>query len=145
VWLQDLDLVKLTAQFVARNGKGFLTDLAMKEARNMEFNFLKPTHSMFTFFTALCDAYSKVRGTYNTSLQQHFSVFIFTKSSKDGQVASFHYSLIRRLLPGAHAARGHVRQAARGHAEQVRDCSRCCRGGQKPELAIRLPAFMQRG
>lgn len=93
MWLQDLDLVKLTAQFVARNGKGFLTDLAMKEARNMEFNFLKPTHSMFTFFTALCDAYSKVRGTYNTSLQQHFSVFIFTKSSKDGQAASFRYSL----------------------------------------------------
>lgn len=57
---QDLDLVKLTAQFVARNGKGFLTDLAMKETRNQDFNFLKPTHSMFTFFTALCDAYSKV-------------------------------------------------------------------------------------
>jgi hypothetical protein len=57
---QDLDLVKLTAQFVARNGKGFLTDLAMKETRNQDFNFLKPTHSMFTFFTALCDSYSKV-------------------------------------------------------------------------------------
>ena len=25
-----------------------------------QFNFLKPTHSMFTFFTALADAYSKV-------------------------------------------------------------------------------------
>ena len=60
IWLQDLDLVKLTAQFVARNGKGFLTDLAMKETRNQDFNFLKPTHSMFTFFTALCDSYSKV-------------------------------------------------------------------------------------
>lgn len=58
--LQDLDLVKLTAQFVARNGKGFLTDLAMKETRNQDFNFLKSTHSMFTFFTALCDSYSKV-------------------------------------------------------------------------------------
>lgn len=55
----DLDLVKLTAQFVARNGKGFLTDLAAARAREAEFNFLKPTHSMFTFFTALCDAYSR--------------------------------------------------------------------------------------
>lgn len=25
-----------------------------------QFNFLKPTHSMFTFFTSLCDAYSRV-------------------------------------------------------------------------------------
>lgn len=25
-----------------------------------QFNFLKPTHSLFGFFTALCDAYSRV-------------------------------------------------------------------------------------
>jgi len=25
-----------------------------------QFNFLKPTHSMFTFFTSLADAYSKI-------------------------------------------------------------------------------------
>ncbi len=46
-------------QFVARNGKGFLTELAQREARNVDFNFLKPTHSMFGFFTALTDAYSR--------------------------------------------------------------------------------------
>uniref|UniRef100_A0A061QIM6 Splicing factor 3A subunit 1 n=1 Tax=Tetraselmis sp. GSL018 TaxID=582737 RepID=A0A061QIM6_9CHLO len=56
----DLDVIKLTAQFVARNGKSFLTGLAQREHMNSQFNFLKPTHSMFTFFTALADAYSKV-------------------------------------------------------------------------------------
>mmetsp|Transcript_45379 Transcript_45379/g.117580 ORF Transcript_45379/g.117580 Transcript_45379/m.117580 type:complete len:714 (-) Transcript_45379:156-2297(-) len=56
----DVDVVKLTAQFVARNGKAFLTGLASREHANPQFNFLKPTHSMFTFFTALADAYSKV-------------------------------------------------------------------------------------
>eukprot|EP00208_Stichococcus_sp_RCC1054_P004291 CAMPEP_0206141514 /NCGR_PEP_ID=MMETSP1473-20131121/13203_1 /ASSEMBLY_ACC=CAM_ASM_001109 /TAXON_ID=1461547 /ORGANISM="Stichococcus sp, Strain RCC1054" /LENGTH=517 /DNA_ID=CAMNT_0053536115 /DNA_START=340 /DNA_END=1890 /DNA_ORIENTATION=- len=56
----DLDVLKLTAQFVARNGKGFLTELAAARVRDPEFNFLKPTHSMFTFFTAMCDAYSRV-------------------------------------------------------------------------------------
>jgi len=56
----DLDIVKLSAQFVARNGKSFLTALAGREHANPQFNFLKPTHSMFSFFTALCDAYSKV-------------------------------------------------------------------------------------
>lgn len=56
----DLDVVKLTAQFVARNGKDFLTGLATREHANPQFHFLKPTHSMFTFFTALTDAYSRV-------------------------------------------------------------------------------------
>jgi len=56
----DLDTLRLTAQFVARNGKAFLTGLAGREAGNPHFNFLKPTHSLFGFFTALCDAYSRV-------------------------------------------------------------------------------------
>jgi len=56
----DLDVIKLTAQFVARNGKSFLTGLTSREHSNPQFNFLKPTHSMFTFFTSLADAYSKV-------------------------------------------------------------------------------------
>ncbi|KAI7845146.1 hypothetical protein COHA_001191 [Chlorella ohadii] len=58
--LLDLDVIKLTAQFVARNGKSFLTGLASREHANPQFNFLKPTHSLFGFFTALCDAYSRV-------------------------------------------------------------------------------------
>ncbi|CAJ2628001.1 unnamed protein product [Trifolium pratense] len=57
---EELDIVKLTAQFVARNGKSFLTGLTSREINNSQFHFLKPTHSMFTFFTSLADAYSKV-------------------------------------------------------------------------------------
>lgn len=56
----DLDVIKLTAQFVARNGKSFLTGLTSREHTNPQFSFLRPSHSMFTFFTALADAYSKV-------------------------------------------------------------------------------------
>ncbi|KAL3698045.1 hypothetical protein R1sor_012121 [Riccia sorocarpa] len=56
----DLDIIKLTAQFVARNGKNFLSGLTNREHSSPQFYFLKPTHSMFTFFTALADAYSKV-------------------------------------------------------------------------------------
>ncbi|KAK3237352.1 hypothetical protein CYMTET_52569 [Cymbomonas tetramitiformis] len=56
----EVDMIKLTAQFVARNGKSFLTGLTSREHSNPSFNFLKPTHSLFTFFTALADAYSKV-------------------------------------------------------------------------------------
>ena len=34
--------------------------LAGKEHSNPQFMFLKPTHSMFGFFTSLCDSYSRV-------------------------------------------------------------------------------------
>ncbi|KDP43277.1 hypothetical protein JCGZ_24198 [Jatropha curcas] len=57
---EELDIIKLTAQFVARNGQAFLTGLTNREINNPQFHFLKPTHSMFTFFTGLADAYSKV-------------------------------------------------------------------------------------
>lgn len=56
----ELDIIKLTAQFVARNGRTFLHGLTHREISNQTFAFLKPTHSMFTFFTSLADAYSKV-------------------------------------------------------------------------------------
>eukprot|EP00250_Pteridium_aquilinum_P001080 c11289_g1_i2 orf=236-2677(-) len=56
----ELDIIKLTAQFVARNGRTFLHGLTHREVANQTFAFLKPTHSMFTFFTTLADAYSKV-------------------------------------------------------------------------------------
>lgn len=57
---QDLDIIKITAQFVARNGKNFLSGLASREHSNPTFMFLKPTHSLFAFFTGLADAYSRV-------------------------------------------------------------------------------------
>ena len=53
----DLDVIQLTAQFVARNGRTFLTGIANREARNPQFDFLKPTHHLFSYFTSLVDAY----------------------------------------------------------------------------------------
>lgn len=58
----DLDVVKLTAQFVARNGRQFLTQLMQKEQRNYQFDFLRPQHSLFNYFTKLVEQYTKVRG-----------------------------------------------------------------------------------
>lgn len=56
----DLDNIRLAAQFVARNGRPFMIALANREAGNPAFNFLKPTHSLFGFFSALSEAYTKV-------------------------------------------------------------------------------------
>jgi splicing factor 3A subunit 1 len=56
----DTDVIKLTAQFVARNGQKFLQGLTEREQRNPQFDFLKPTHGLFGYFTQLVESYSKV-------------------------------------------------------------------------------------
>ena len=53
-------MVKLTAQFVARNGRQFLTNLMNREQRNYQFDFLRPQHSLFQYFTKLLEQYTKV-------------------------------------------------------------------------------------
>lgn len=52
--------MKLTAQFVARNGRQFLTQLMNREQRNFQFDFLRPQHSLFQYFTKLLEQYTKV-------------------------------------------------------------------------------------
>lgn len=56
----DLDIIKLTAQYVALNGRAFLNGLLTRESRNAQFDFLKGHHYLFAYFTALVEAYSKV-------------------------------------------------------------------------------------
>lgn len=56
----DLDVVKLTAQFVAIHGRSFLTNLMNREQRNYQFDFLRPQHGLFTYFTQLIEQYSKI-------------------------------------------------------------------------------------
>ncbi|CAM9217321.1 unnamed protein product, partial [Phaeothamnion confervicola] len=57
---QEVDLIKLTAQYTAAGGRAFLGALAQREARNEQFQFLKHTHALFSYFTSLVDAYAKV-------------------------------------------------------------------------------------
>lgn len=49
----DLDVLKLTAQFAAKNGKQFILHLSQKESRNPQFDFLKPNHNLHSFYQAL--------------------------------------------------------------------------------------------
>jgi splicing factor 3A subunit 1 len=55
---KDLDVVKLTALFVAKNGRQFMTQLAQREAGNPQFQFLIPNHTFHNFFQHLVDQYS---------------------------------------------------------------------------------------
>ncbi|KAK7043679.1 SF3a splicing factor complex subunit [Paramarasmius palmivorus] len=56
----DLDIMRLTALFTARRGRNFLASLSAKEGRNYQFDFLRPTHSLFGYFNRLVDQYTKV-------------------------------------------------------------------------------------
>lgn len=56
----DLDIVKLTAQFVAIHGRSFLTNLMNREQRNYQFDFLRPQHGLFNYFTQLIEQYTKI-------------------------------------------------------------------------------------
>lgn len=56
----DIDIIKLTAQYTAANGRDFLSGLAQREQKNPQFDFLKPTHVLFSYFTSLVDSYAKI-------------------------------------------------------------------------------------
>jgi len=58
-----LEIIKLTAQFVALNGKGgtFLRDLTLQEWNNQKtFGFLQPRHGDFAYFSSLVDLYRRL-------------------------------------------------------------------------------------
>lgn len=54
----DLEVVRLTALHVARKGKSWMTALSQREARNFQFDFLRPQHSLYNFFQRLVDQYT---------------------------------------------------------------------------------------
>lgn len=55
-----MDIIKLTAQFAAVNGKKFLSGITQRESQNPQFAFLKPTHVLFSYFTSLLELYTKI-------------------------------------------------------------------------------------
>lgn len=54
------DILKLTALFTARRGRAFLASLSQREGRNAQFDFLRPTHSLYPLYSRLVDQYSRV-------------------------------------------------------------------------------------
>ena len=64
----ELDIIKITAQFVAKNGQKFLSDLIRREKDNPQFDFMKPQHTLFGFFTFLVGCYAKILNNKNEIL-----------------------------------------------------------------------------
>ncbi|XWW94272.1 hypothetical protein V2A60_002215 [Cordyceps javanica] len=55
---KDLDIIRLTALFVAKNGRQFMTQLAQRESGNPQFQFLIPNHTFHNFFQRIIDQYT---------------------------------------------------------------------------------------
>ncbi|KAI8304730.1 Pre-mRNA-splicing factor sap114 [Colletotrichum sp. SAR11_59] len=55
---KDLEVIRLTALFVAKNGRQFMTQLAQREAGNPQFQFLIPNHTFHNFFQHQVDQYT---------------------------------------------------------------------------------------
>ncbi len=53
------DIIRLTAQFVARNGHQFQIGLMNREQKNAQFDFLKPNNPFNPFFLGLVDSYTR--------------------------------------------------------------------------------------
>ena len=64
----ELDIIKISAQFVAKNGQKFLSDLIRREKDNPQFDFMKPQHTLFGFFTFLVGCYAKILNNKNEIL-----------------------------------------------------------------------------
>ncbi|TMW58022.1 hypothetical protein Poli38472_013496 [Pythium oligandrum] len=66
----DQEIMYLTAQYTALSGKSFLAGLATREQRNPQFDFLKPTHALFAYFTALVESYAQVLGKSDDQMKR---------------------------------------------------------------------------
>ncbi|KAH8744133.1 Pre-mRNA splicing factor PRP21 like protein-domain-containing protein [Diaporthe sp. PMI_573] len=55
---KDLEILRLTALFVARNGRQFMTTLAQREGGNPQFQFLIQNHTFHNYFQHTIDQYS---------------------------------------------------------------------------------------
>lgn len=70
IWMWYRDIMKLVALFAAQRGRPFLASLAAKEGRNPQFEFLKPTHSLFGYFNQLIEQYRLVLLPPSSTLQK---------------------------------------------------------------------------
>ncbi|ORY76613.1 hypothetical protein BCR37DRAFT_371490 [Protomyces lactucae-debilis] len=57
---QDLDVCRLTARFVAKNGRSLIATLSQREGRNFQFDFLRANHALYPYFNSLVQQYAQV-------------------------------------------------------------------------------------
>eukprot|EP01035_Chromulina_nebulosa_P022080 gene22080-28583_t len=85
--------------YTAINGRDFLGGLAQREQRNPQFDFLKPTHMLFSYFTSLTIDFSENDLSYNnqnTVLAPAYTPFNLPPVSKP--ISSYNKLIDKSLL-----------------------------------------------
>jgi splicing factor 3A subunit 1 len=112
----DLDIIKLTAQYVARNGRSFQMGLMNREARNPQFAFLQPGHPYNPFYNKLVESYTAVLLPSREMLEQLKALRI----DKEGLVRRVvSRALTQRVLVKTEAQRQAAEEAERDAMSQI--------------------------
>ena len=91
----ELDIIKISAQFVAKNGQKFLSDLIRREKDNPQFDFMKPQHTLFGYFTFLVGCYAKILNNKNEIMSKIEKYA--TNSDEILKSANMHYLYEKKL------------------------------------------------
>lgn len=91
----ELDIIKISAQFVAKNGQKFLSDLIRREKDNPQFDFMKPQHTLFGYFTFLVGCYAKILNNKNEIMSKIEKYA--TNSDEILKSANLHYLYEKKL------------------------------------------------
>lgn len=57
----EIDVIKLTSQYIATYGRAFLLELVSREQANSDFDFTKPQHGQFSYMNQLFHQYTLIR------------------------------------------------------------------------------------
>lgn len=106
------DILRLTALFVAKNGRQFMTTLSQREARNYQFDFLRPNHSFYQYFTRLVDQYTELLALRSS---ENFRVLEDNVNNK--------YNILGRARKRAEWSK--YKEAQKKKAEEEEDAERC--------------------
>ncbi|KAM7220022.1 putative pre-mRNA-splicing factor sap114 [Rhypophila decipiens] len=113
---KDLEVVRTTALFVAKNGRPFMTQLAQRESNNPQFQFLMPNHTFHNFFQSMVDQYTiilregGVSGIGTQVLQERLAELKLNASDK--------YHVLARAKQRAEYAKWQEAQKAKQEEEE---------------------------
>ena len=96
---QDLEIVRLTALYTAKNGENWLKSLRNRESNTSQFEFLRPQHSFFQFFRTMVDQYK---------------IILEEESTVEARIDELQKNIENRF---------HVLDRAKGRAEYVKHVS----------------------
>lgn len=67
---QDLDVLRLTARFCAKNGRDWQHELLRREHTNPQLEFLRSSHSFHQYFNAMVEQYRKLMDLDGTNFPE---------------------------------------------------------------------------